>query len=57
MLGSPVNGSGLGRGWQAMAGHGMSGEATRDVRGVSGVRLEVTEVMVVGGGGSESEVS
>ena len=42
---------------QPMAEVVVSGETTRDVREVSGVRSEVAEVVEVGDGGRESEVS
>ena len=60
LLGSSDMGSGGCRPWTGFAGngkHGVSGEATRDVRGVSVACLEVAEVLVAGGGGSENEVS
>ena len=37
LLGSSDMGNGLGRGWQVVAEHGVSGEATQGVRRVSGL--------------------
>ena len=48
-----AHGSGGCRPWTGFGRHGVSGEATRDVRGVSGMCPEIAEVMVAGSGGSE----